>query len=273
MVPNAERFLALHHADDLLLLPNAWDALSAKIFAEAGAKAIATTSAGLAAVFGYADGERLPKALLLSMIERIVHSVSIPVSVDLEAGYGDTPTAVAETIKALLDRGVVGINLEDGDPHHLGQLLSIDSQVAKITEIKTVAQQAGVSLFLNARTDTFWLKHQPDPLAETLRRLTAYQTAGADGVFVPGLTDTAAIKRITQTIALPLNLLAGPWIKDVAALKALGVSRLSTGSALIRESVTHLQKQVSPFINEHRCDSLSPTLSYEAFNQMFVGYE
>ncbi len=122
---------ALHAQESIFLIPNAWDALSAKLFEQAGTKAIATTSAGMAAVFGYSDGEQLPQDLLLAMVERIVASINIPVSVDIEAGYGQTPEEICEFVDRLLKAGIVGINLEDADPKNPGVLFSIESQVAK----------------------------------------------------------------------------------------------------------------------------------------------
>lgn len=183
-------FHSLHKEENPLILPNAWDALSARIFEKAGARAIATTSAGIAAVFGYADGQQLPKDLLFMMVDRIVKSVTVPVTVDLETGFGDTPDEICETVLGILKIGAVGINIEDADPKRPGHLFPIDEQIEKIKAIKALAYKVNIPLFINARTDVFWLNLFTTPeeqLAEALMRLHAYQDAGADGLFVPGL--------------------------------------------------------------------------------------
>lgn len=258
----------LHHKEEVLLLPNAWDALSAKTFEKAGAKAIATTSAGMASVFGYADG-KLPKDLLLLMIERIVKSVSVPVTVDLESGYGDTPEEVCETVLSILKIGAVGINIEDADPKQPGHLFSITEQVEKIRAIKSLANRVNLPLFINARTDVFWqnLLSPEERLPETLRRLEAYKEAGADGVFVPGLTDSDLISEVSKTIELPLNVLAGPWMKEMAHVKQLGVARLTMGSSGARESASHLKRFAGQYLEGHY--TLNPMISYEELSALF----
>jgi 2-methylisocitrate lyase-like PEP mutase family enzyme len=259
---------SLHSKEAPLLLPNAWDALSAKIFEQAGARAIATTSAGMAAVFGYGDG-KLPRDLLFLMVDRIVKSVSIPVTVDLEAGFGDTPDDVCETVLGILKRGAVGINLEDADPKRPGHLFSVTEQTEKIKAIKSLAHKVNIPLFVNVRTDIFWLNLGPqeEKLPETLRRLQAYQEAGADGVFVPGLTNPDLISEVSRTIQLPLNLLAGPWIKDLAGLKLLGVSRLTIGSSATRDYAGNLKTFAHQYLEGNY--TLNPAISYPEFNALF----
>lgn len=267
----ARLFHELHKQPEPLILLNAWDALSAKLFEQAGSKAIATTSAGIAAIFGYGDGQQLPKSLLLAMIERIVHSVNVPVTVDLEAGYGENNQEICETVSAILKIGAVGINIEDADPKQPGSLFSIVEQTEKIKAIRAVAKKLNAPLFINARTDIFWFKlFTPEKrLSETLIRLKAYQEAGADGIFVPGLTDAHSISEIVKDIQLPLNLLAGTWLKETAVLKSLGVTRLTIGSAAIRDVTNHLQKLAIQFVNEKDCQCFNPTVSYSNFNNLF----
>lgn len=265
----ARLFHSLHHGEDLLILPNAWDALSAKIFERQGAKAIATTSAGMAAIFGYADGQQFPKDLLVIMVDRIVKSVTVPVTVDLEAGFGDTVEEVYETVRGILKIGAVGINIEDADPKRPGYLFPIAEQAEKIKIIKNLAHKSNVPFFVNARTDVFWLNSgdRETRLPETLARLQAYQEAGADGVFVPGLTDHDLISEIAQKIHIPLNLLAGTWIKDLTILKPLGVSRITMGSSATRECAGHLETLVRQYLDGNY--SINPSISYAMFNSLF----
>ncbi len=220
-------FSALHQ-NGLLILPNAWDALSARVVAEAGAQAIATSSAAVAWAHGYADGERLPTATLLSAVREIVGAVRVPVSVDLEAGYHNSEAeGIAPLIGAILDAGAVGINLEDGT-------LPPAQLAAKIAVARRVAAHTDKPLFINARTDVY-LRNQAtgaEAVAETLRRARLYRDAGADGLFVPGLVERAAIGTVAAEAAMPLNLLARPTLPPVAELRTLGVRRLSIGCAL-----------------------------------------
>ena len=265
----AQLLHSLHHGEDLLILPNAWDALSATIFEKAGAKAIATTSAGMAAVFGYADGQYFPKELLFIMVDRIVKSVTVPVTVDLEAGFGDTIEEICETVFGLLKIGVAGINIEDADPKQRGHLFSIAEQAEKIRAIKDLASKVNVPLFINARTDVFWLNVLPqeEHLPETLVRLQAYQNAGADGVFVPGLTNLDLIAEIVKIVRVPLNLLAGNWVKDLTALKLMGVSRVTMGSSATRECAGNLQILARHYLGGNY--TLNPSISYTEFNALF----
>lgn len=260
---------SLHHGEDLLILPNAWDALSAKMFERQGAKAIATTSAGMAAIYGYADGQQFPKDLLFVMVDRIVKSVTVPVTIDLEAGFGDTTEEICETVLSILKLGAVGINIEDADPKRPGSLFPIAEQAEKIRAIKSLAHKLNMPFFLNARTDVFWLNvgDKETQLQETLARLQAYKEAGADGIFVPGLTDHNFICEVVQKIHLPLNLLAGPWIKDLTTLKPLGVSRVTMGSSLTRECAGHLEALVHQYLDGNY--TLNPSLSYFMFNSLF----
>jgi len=265
----ARLFSSLHQGGDLLILPNAWDALSATIFEREGAKAIATTSAGMAAIFGYADGQQFPKDLLFIMVDRIVKSVTVPVTVDLEAGFGDTVDEICETVLGILKIGAVGINIEDANPKRPGFLFSIDEQTEKIRAIKDLARKLNIPLFINARTDVFWLNlgAREERLPETLARLQAYQEAGADGVFVPGLTDPDSIAEVVKTIKVPLNLLAGTWVKDLATLKLLGVSRVTMGSAATRECAGHLKTIAGQYLGGDY--TINPAIPYSEFNVLF----
>jgi len=265
-------FHQMHSPSEPLVLLNAWDATSARIFEQQGAKAIATTSAGIAASHGYSDGQLIPKKDLIKAVKCIINSVDIPVTVDLEAGYGKNLQEIRDTVYQILRMGAVGINIEDADPEHPECLFSIPEQMEKIKAIRALAKELDVPLFINARTDVFWLKLQATPeecLPETLTRLKAYKEAGADGVFVPGLTDPALISDIVKNIELPLNLLVGPWLKEKNTLKSLGVSRVTTGSAVVRDVTNHLKKIANKFIKEENYTCLDPTVSYNEFNNLF----
>ena len=232
-------FRALHtNPEKPLLLANIWDVGGARIVESLGAKAIATTSAGVAWSLGYADGNHLPVPELVTLAASVVKRVQIPVSIDVEAGYSDDPAVVSENLKQILDAGVVGINIEDGtdEPTLLAK---------KIEAIKEVAASMEVDLFLNARTDVYLQNLVADDrkLEETLKRATMYRSAGADGLFVPALADSTQIGQITARTELPVNLLAWPGLPTVNELAQLGVRRLSAGSGIPQmawQQVAHL---------------------------------
>jgi 2-methylisocitrate lyase-like PEP mutase family enzyme len=220
MSDRASIFRALHRPGHPLVLVNAWDAASARLFVEAGAAAIATSSAALAWSLGYADGQQLPLAQLLGAVERIAAVIDVPLTVDLEEGYGATPDAVASAVRQVAAAGGVGINVEDG--RHAPDLLA-----EKIGAIRAT----GVPVFVNARVDVY-LKQLGAPearLGETERRIARYVDAGADGVFVPGLIDLAAITHLAAVAGAPLNVLAFDGAPSVPALAEAGVARVSLG--------------------------------------------
>lgn len=225
----ADRLRALHAPGKLLVLPNAWDAASARLVEEAGAQAIATSSAAVAWAHGYADGEALPTSILLASVAEILRVVKLPVSVDSEAGYSSDPAKVADYTNTLIDMGVAGINLEDGT--HPPDLLA-----RKIEAIKNAARKKGSGLFINARADVYLKKlAQPErALDEMIRRGTLYKSAGADGFFAPGVTKASDMRAIAEAVDLPLNILFFPGVPSVAEMKAAGVRRLSAGAGISR---------------------------------------
>ncbi|MFF2956316.1 isocitrate lyase/phosphoenolpyruvate mutase family protein [Kitasatospora sp. NPDC057965] len=221
-------FAALHRRPgEPLLLPNAWDHASAAVLAEQGFAAVGTTSLGVAAAAGLPDGAAATRDETLRLARRLGRSGRYLLSVDVENGFSDDPSEVAAYAVELVSAGVVGINLEDGRPD--GTLTPTAVHAAKIAAIKAAAP----ALFVNARTDSHWLA-LPGPAEETDRRLDAYQLAGADGLFVPGLTDPAAIERLCAGLARPLNILWTPAGPSLPELAALGVARVSLGSYLYR---------------------------------------
>lgn len=223
----AELFFAMHQAASPLLLPNAWDAASALLFQNAGAQAIATSSAAVAWSLGYADGGSLPEAELLGAIRRIVRVLQVPLSIDLETGYSDQPQAVAELIGKVAECGAVGINIEDGTD-------SPELLAAKLTAART--QLAGKRFFINARTDVYLrgLAQGAAAVQMAADRLNAYQRAGADGGFVPGMSALDEASSLAAQLSMPLNLMAVPNIASMQQLHAAGVRRISAGPSLFQ---------------------------------------
>jgi len=242
----AGAFHALHQ-DGLLILPNAWDAGSARIIEEAGAKAIATSSAAVSWAHGYPDGEALPLAALIAGVREIVRIVRVPVSVDMEAGFATDANTVGDFAARLIEVGAVGLNIEDGSE-------SPDLLCAKIERIRHDAGRKGVDLWINARLDVYLRKLAEGDAAyeETIRRAQRYADAGANSIFVPGAAEESLIARLVQDISLPLNILAWPGLPDAAKLKSLGVRRLSAGAGLGRATFGHTRKLAEDFLRDGR---------------------
>jgi 2-methylisocitrate lyase-like PEP mutase family enzyme len=235
----AELLHDMHRGDDILVLPCAWDAASAKVFAAEGAKAIGTTSLGVAASLGYTDGEKIQLEEYLQIIRRITRVVGIPVSVDIEAGFSRTAKGAAANVKLLLEAGAVGINVEDLDHSGGGKpaLVPIPSMIEKIRAIRVMSEGYGVPVFINARTDAVWLSPGNDAEAAfqgAVERGKAYGAAGADCIFVPGDLDLAAITRLVQAIPSPVNIVIKSKTPSVGELREAGVKRVSLGSGPMR---------------------------------------
>lgn len=263
----AARFRQLHAPGQLLVLPNAWDAGSARLIESLGANAIATTSSGLCWARGYADGKALPLEVLVAAIAEIARVTSVPLSADVEAGYSAEPARVAETVRAVIDAGAVGINLEDGTG--APELLA-----AKIGAVKQAARAAGVDLFVNARTDVYLKRLAPPERAieETLARAKRYQEAGCDGLFVPGLARREAIEAIASAVALPLNVMLLPNLPPVAELRASGVRRVSAGGAVASAALGAARRATKQLLEEGRYESLfADAVAYPEMNALFPG--
>src|ERR1700688_2677922 len=216
-------FRALHLGGKVLLLPNAWDVASARITEEARYEAIATTSAGIAFSLGYPDGQAISREEMLAVVARIVRAVNVPVTADVKAGYGNRPEDAAQTARAVIAAGAVGMNLEDVDSNSGTSLMDLSLQVEKIGAVREMARSMGVPVGLNARTDVYLLQIG-DPAkwyAESVRRLGAFRDAGADCVFLPGVRDAATIGRLVSDLNCPVNILAGPGSPPVAELQKL----------------------------------------------------
>ncbi len=241
----AQRFQSLHQRGNPLVLFNCWDAGSAKIIADSGAHAIASGSWSVAAAMGYADGEKLPLALVLDNIQRIVAAVDLPVTLDFESGYAADEATLRDHIGLVLQCGVVGINFEDQNQRS-GTLYSIEQQCQRIAAIRTAADDVGVPLFINARTDLFLnaeiAAHSTEHVEEAITRARAYADAGANGFFAPWLCDAAFIRQLCQTSPLPVNIMMMPQISGIATLAELGVARVSYGPAPYRLVMAALQQ-------------------------------
>jgi 2-methylisocitrate lyase-like PEP mutase family enzyme len=240
----AEVFRALHSAGEVLLLPNIWDVASARIIEAAGFPAIATTSAGVAFTLGYPDGERISREEMLAAVTRIARAVKVPVTADVEAGYGNRPEDTAQTAREVIEAGAVGMNLEDASGDSAHPLVDLHLQLEKIRAARETAESLKIPLVLNARTDVYLL-HVSAPATrydEALRRLQAFRDAGADCVFVPGLRDTSTIGRMVADLNCPVNILAGPGSPPVPELRKLGVARVSLGSGPMRATLGLLRK-------------------------------
>jgi methylisocitrate lyase len=228
----AKEFRALHVPGKPLVLFNVWDAGSAKAVAGSGAKAIATSSWSVAAANGFADGERNPLALAIENLRRIVEATELPVTIDLESGYGDTPEAVGKTIGLAIDAGAVGCNLEDSFPAN-GKLREIAGQCDRLRRAREIADATNVRFFINARTDVFFQKppkqHDEVMVLAAIERARAYAEAGADGLFAPGLADIGLIARLAKSSPLPLNIMVGDATPSLCALAENGVARVSHG--------------------------------------------
>lgn len=214
------------------MLANVWDVASARLVERAGLKAIATSSAAIANSLGYPDGERISRAEMLGVVRRIASEVELPVTADLEAGYGDRPEDMAETAKAMIEAGAVGLNLEDGTQDALNPLVKTELHAGKITRIREAGLSLGVQVVINARTDVY-LAGVGDPASRferAVERANAYRRAGADCLFVPGVYDRETIGRLVKAIEGPVNVLAGPATPPIRELERLGVRRVSFGS-------------------------------------------
>ncbi len=231
----AEALRRLHDRPNILILPNVWDLASARLVELAGFPALATTSSGIAFSLGYPDGEKISRETMLDVCGRIARRAGVPLSADIEAGYGPDPKDTGETVRLCLAAGIVGGNIEDGTHDPKQPLCPVDLAVARIRAARKAGEQAGVPFVINARTDSYLAGGGLNAASfdETVRRGRAYREAGADCVFIPGLTDRETIRRLVEAIGGPINILTRPNGPSVPDLKALGVARVSVGGMLM----------------------------------------
>jgi len=244
---NYETFYQLHQQEKPLIIANAWNVRSAQMIEENGYAAIATSSGAISNSLGYADGEKIPFSELLYMVKRIKASTNIPLSVDLERGYTNDLNELIENIQKLIDVGVVGINLEDvqGEEIYLKKLNAIKNHLIRNNQ----------KLFINARTDGFLLKVE-SPLETTIKRAKMYLDAGADGLFVTGVSDTETIKKIALSTTLPLNVVGTAKLSSIKSLSECGVRRISMAAFLYRATNNQLDNLLKRIITEQSLEPL-----------------
>jgi len=254
----AEQFRKLHRGPRILVLPNAWDVASARILEELGYPAIATTSAGIAFSLGYPDGQRVSREQMLQVVARIAHAVRVPVTADMEAGYGTTVQDMSETAKALIAAGAIGMNLEDVTGEDESSHVNMTLQVEKIRAIRETASSMGVPLVLNARTDIYLMPIGPTETRfdRTVERLRAYRQAGADCLFAPGPRDGETIRKLVAAVDGPLNILLMPDGPSLGELEKMGVARASAGSAVMRATLSLVQRIGKELMQGGSCDFL-----------------
>ena len=260
------------HAAGVLILPNAWDAGSAAVIALAGAQAIATTSGGIAWSLGRADGQHLTRTEMTGRVRQIVAAVTIPVTADIEGGYGPGPEDVALTVEAVIAAGVAGVNIEDSRAPG-GPLFGPAEQAARVQAARAAAVSAGLpGLFVNARTDVFLygIGVPEARLDDVLARCFSYAEAGADGLFVPGLTDLQVITELAEASPLPVNVMAGPGAPLVAELAAAGVRRVSIGTAIAQAAYTRAQRAATELLTTGGYAELEEALGFGTINGLFT---
>ena len=249
----AETFKSLHVKGSPVILFNIWDPGSARTIEQAGAKAIATGSWSVAAAHGFDDGEKIPLPLLLANIKRIVDSVALPVTLDFETGYATDLSGLQENIREVIAVGAIGINFEDRIIGADG-LQTIEDQSARIKAVREAADDAGIPLFINARTDVFLetypAKHDEGQLEEALQRAAAYASAGASGLFAPGLRDPDLIEKLCERSTLPVNILVLPDTPPAKTMAQLGVARISHGAAPYRQMSAALKEAAEKALSE-----------------------
>jgi 2-methylisocitrate lyase-like PEP mutase family enzyme len=241
----AERFHQLHHSDRMLLLPNIWDPLGALLMEHLEYPAIATASAAVAFSNGFNDGEHIPFHDLLALLKKIASIVNLPVTADIEGGYADNDIQLKENIQQLIATGIVGINIEDSN-NKTNSLQSVESQCNIIRLVRKVANEAGIPLFINARTDVYLYENNFPAatlkLEETIKRGMAYKEAGADGFFPILIKQEEEIKEIISCVKLPLNVLTIPGIPELKTLQKLGVARISLGPSLLKIAIRAMEQ-------------------------------
>jgi len=268
----AEAFRQLHLGSRPFVLPNAWDVPSARVFEDAGFPAVATSSAGLMASRGYPDGEAMPKREFFETVGRIAGALAIPLSADAVAGYGRGPPAVAKTVRRLIEVGAIGINLEDLAPAHDG-LLRPAGQVRKIRAIRALAQEVGVPIVINARTDALRQApgEPPARLKEAIRRASAYRDAGADCVYPMGLTDAADIDTFVRALGCPVNVMVRRGLPGLPELERLGVKRVSFGPGASYAALGLLKRVSADVLERSSFESLlEGAISFDELNRLAV---
>lgn len=268
----ANQFRQSHITPPMLVLPNAWDAASARILEQVGFRAIATTSSGVAAALGYPDGQQISRAMLVESVTHITRVVSCPVTVDIEAGYGNTLEEVLQTVRAVIEAGAVGINIEDSTKGHERTLVDSSFQEELLKALRILATSMGIPLVINARTDVYLLStdNAAARFNEVVRRANAYREAGANCLFPIGVSDAQLIADLVQAIHGPINILAGSNTPTLSELEQLGVARASLASGLMRAALGHLRRVARELFENGTYNSLSEgAISGSEFRTLF----
>ena len=267
----AEQFRKLHHGPRMLVLANAWDVVSARILEECGHPAIATSSAAVAFSWGYPDGQRIPRDEMLDVVARIARAVRVPVTADLEAGYGTTGEDMAETVKGAIEAGAIGMNLEDVTGDDESSLVDTALQAEKIRAIREAAKSLGVPFVLNARTDIYLtpIGEEGTRFERTVERLRAYRDAGAECLFAPGVHERETIAKLVKAVAAPLNILMTSQCPSLAELEKMGVARVSAGSAVMRAALRVVRRIGKEMLESQSCETLfAGAIPYADLNRM-----
>jgi 2-methylisocitrate lyase-like PEP mutase family enzyme len=268
----ANAFRAMHDRSRLLILPNAWDAMSARFIENAGARAIATTSAGLAFSLGYPDGEYASRDEVVNAIARIARVINIPLSADIESGFGADARQVGETVRSIIGAGAVGINLEDSTGDPAKPLYDLDTAVARVRAAREAGDAAGVPLVINARTDVLITTKgdREELLQEAFRRENAFRAAGADCLFPLGLNGNDEIARAVKSIDGPVNLIFRPGIPTTAEIARLGIARLSMGTSITLAALTVTRRIAQELLNNGTYSVLGEGVSYPEANKLMA---
>ena len=270
----AEQFLALHRMPRPFVLANSWDVVTAQLFAKEGFQAIGTSSYATAATLGLRDGEHFPLSVTVDLVRRLVHRIRLPISADIEAGYAESVEGVVESAKAVLTAGAVGINIEDATGNPEVPLYDIAFQCEKIGAVRAMANEAGIHLVINARTDVFLLSDNPvRRLSQAIERGQAYVGAGADCVFVPdmGDLDAAAMRQLVKQTGAPINVVAGGSTPSLRELEEIGIARVSLGPRVMRAGLGLYKRIAREILDRGTFSSMSiGALSYEETNELLA---
>jgi 2-methylisocitrate lyase-like PEP mutase family enzyme len=268
----AETFRRMHDRSKILVLPNAWDVASAKIFEAAGFRAVATTSSGVANSLGYPDGQAVSREEMLEVVARIARALSVPLSADIEGGYATDLEALKASVRAVIDAGAVGINLEDGMHDGSHQLYPVEMAVARIQAARAAAESAGVPIVINARTDVFLhaIGEKSSRFDHAVSRANAYLAAGADCAFVPGPSDADLIGRLAKAITGAINVMVLPGMPSAPELEKLGVARVSMGGGPARAALTTVRRIAEELLNSGTYSRFTApdTISHMEMNQL-----
>jgi 2-methylisocitrate lyase-like PEP mutase family enzyme len=270
-IAKAQVFKQMHQGPQILVIANAWDAASARVFEQAGIRAVGTGSAGIAFSHGYPDNEHVPRHVLLRATREIVEAVKVPVTADLLTGLGRSMPDVVATVGEVIAMGAVGVNIEDGTDEG-PRLIDLEEQVEKIRAVSQAVRASGVPIVVNARTDSFWLRigNEKERLRVSIERANRYREAGADCLFVPSVVDRETIRTLVKEIAGPLNILASNGCPPVAELEQLGVRRVSEGSGPMRAAMMLARRIAEELLQKGTYTSFhDDAVPYDEANKLF----